>query len=100
MSKYMELLNAGVRIAARFNSHCPQTARLYYHPPPNPEGQGEAHHYQLDPWLGGASRFGFATQRQVDRDTIISSTPMATCGAKAATKRHDDFTDLVFCSVV
>ncbi|MBA0713213.1 hypothetical protein Golax_012256, partial [Gossypium laxum] len=24
-----------VRVAARFHSHCPQTARLYYHPPPN-----------------------------------------------------------------
>ncbi|TXG70427.1 hypothetical protein EZV62_005362 [Acer yangbiense] len=35
MSKYIELLDAGVRIAARFHSHCPQTARLYYHPPSN-----------------------------------------------------------------
>lgn len=35
MGKYMELLDAGVRIAARFHSHCPQTARLYYHPPSN-----------------------------------------------------------------
>ncbi|XP_031257656.1 uncharacterized protein LOC116115665 [Pistacia vera] len=33
MGKYMELLDAGVRIAARFHSHCPHTARLYYHPP-------------------------------------------------------------------
>ncbi|PPR91357.1 hypothetical protein GOBAR_AA29329 [Gossypium barbadense] len=37
MGKYTELLDAGVRIAARFHSHCPQTARLYYHPPPNSE---------------------------------------------------------------
>lgn len=29
----MELLDTGVRMAARFHSHCPQTARLYYHPP-------------------------------------------------------------------
>lgn len=35
MGKYVELLDAGVRIAARFHSHCPQTARLYYHPPSN-----------------------------------------------------------------
>ncbi|KAG8391211.1 hypothetical protein BUALT_Bualt01G0164200 [Buddleja alternifolia] len=34
MGKYMELLDAGVRIACRFHSHCPQTARMYYHPPP------------------------------------------------------------------
>lgn len=35
VGKYMELLDAGVRIVARFHSHCPQTARLYYHPPSN-----------------------------------------------------------------
>ncbi|KAJ4812961.1 hypothetical protein LUZ62_025527 [Rhynchospora pubera] len=29
----MELLDMGVRIAARFHSHCPQTARMYYKPP-------------------------------------------------------------------
>ncbi|GAB2216222.1 hypothetical protein Drorol1_Dr00023992 [Drosera rotundifolia] len=33
MGKYTELLDMGVRIAARFHSHCPQTSRLYYHPP-------------------------------------------------------------------
>ncbi|RAL45165.1 hypothetical protein DM860_014575 [Cuscuta australis] len=32
----MGILDAGVRIAARFNSHCPQTSRMYYHPPPPP----------------------------------------------------------------
>lgn len=45
MGKYVEMLDAGVRIAARFHSHCPQTARLYYHPPANSdhhqEGEGE-----------------------------------------------------------
>ncbi|KAF5737691.1 hypothetical protein HS088_TW13G00579 [Tripterygium wilfordii] len=43
MGKYMELLDAGVRIAARFHSHCPHTARLYYHPPSN----SDDHHHQL-----------------------------------------------------
>nr|GMD69857.1 hypothetical protein Ccrd_008301 [Ipomoea batatas] len=33
MGKYVALLDAGVRMAARFNSHCPQTSRMYYHPP-------------------------------------------------------------------
>ncbi|KAF3324411.1 hypothetical protein FCM35_KLT11878 [Carex littledalei] len=33
MVKYAELLDMGVRIAARFHSHCPQTARMYYKPP-------------------------------------------------------------------
>nr|AGT17071.1 hypothetical protein SHCRBa_027_I16_F_40 [Saccharum hybrid cultivar R570] len=27
------MLDMGVRIAARFHSHCPQTARMYYKPP-------------------------------------------------------------------
>ncbi|XXG79457.1 hypothetical protein AAC387_Pa09g0515 [Persea americana] len=33
MRKFIEMLDAGVRIVARFHSHCPQTARLYYKPP-------------------------------------------------------------------
>ncbi|PWA53337.1 hypothetical protein CTI12_AA446040 [Artemisia annua] len=35
MGKYVEILDLGVRMAARFHSHCPQTARMYYHPPSN-----------------------------------------------------------------
>ncbi|KAI7990210.1 hypothetical protein LOK49_LG12G02797 [Camellia lanceoleosa] len=31
MGVCMEIL----RVAARFHSHCPHTARLYYHPPSN-----------------------------------------------------------------
>ncbi|KAL4205175.1 hypothetical protein AMTRI_Chr01g113250 [Amborella trichopoda] len=33
MGKYVAMLDAGIRIAARFHSHCPQTARNYYKPP-------------------------------------------------------------------
>ncbi|KNA16485.1 hypothetical protein SOVF_088820 [Spinacia oleracea] len=40
MGKYTELIDIGVRIAARFHSHCPQTARLYYHPPPKNSASG------------------------------------------------------------
>nr|GLL40916.1 uncharacterized protein LOC104213716 [Ipomoea trifida]GMD62609.1 uncharacterized protein LOC104213716 [Ipomoea batatas]GMD65312.1 uncharacterized protein LOC104213716 [Ipomoea batatas]GMD71847.1 uncharacterized protein LOC104213716 [Ipomoea batatas] len=29
------ILDLGARIASRFNSHCPQTSRMYYHPPSN-----------------------------------------------------------------
>ncbi|KAH6759758.1 hypothetical protein C2S52_009834 [Perilla frutescens var. hirtella] len=43
MGKYMEFLDLGVRIASRFQSHCPQTARMYYHPPP-PARQNHHHH--------------------------------------------------------
>lgn len=42
MGKYIEILDLGVRIAARFHSHCPQTARMYYHPPP--QSHGDLHH--------------------------------------------------------
>lgn len=52
MGKYTELLDAGVRIAARFHSHCPQTARLYYHPPPNSE---VGHHCDPNPDAASAN---------------------------------------------
>ena len=45
MGQYAELLDAGVRIAARFHSHCPQTARMYYHPPGRNEEDHHHHHY-------------------------------------------------------
>ncbi|XVE75615.1 hypothetical protein DITRI_Ditri12bG0107300 [Diplodiscus trichospermus] len=83
MGKYMELLDAGVRIAARFHSHCPQTGRFYYHPPCNPEG------HQYDPRLGSGSS---ASHVQDPHQTT-----MASCGAKAAGL---DSADLIFYSVV
>ncbi|KAI3888366.1 hypothetical protein MKW92_006682 [Papaver armeniacum] len=43
MGKYVEMLDLGVRIAARFHSHCPHTARMYYHPP-NHHVDLEQHH--------------------------------------------------------
>lgn len=33
MGKYAEWLDMAVRIALRFHSHCPHTARRYYKPP-------------------------------------------------------------------
>ncbi|KAI6696781.1 hypothetical protein NL676_016900 [Syzygium grande] len=45
MGKYVELLDLGVRLAARFHSHCPQTARLYYHPPSNHDDPHHHHHH-------------------------------------------------------
>jgi len=35
MAKYMEMVDAGIRIVTRFQSHCPQTSRMYYHPTSN-----------------------------------------------------------------
>ncbi|KAF5738385.1 hypothetical protein HS088_TW13G01284 [Tripterygium wilfordii] len=61
MGKYVEMLDVGVRIAARFHSHCPQTARLYYHPPPaaNSDNHHQKHH-------GGATTEGSNMSRKVD----------------------------------
>ncbi|KAL1075654.1 hypothetical protein V6Z11_D11G379500 [Gossypium hirsutum] len=50
MGKYLELLDVGIRIVTRFHSHCPQTARLYYHPPPSSNPQAHRH---PDPRLCG-----------------------------------------------
>jgi len=45
MGKFVELLDVGVRMAARFHAHCPQTARLYYHPPSDHDGDHHHHNY-------------------------------------------------------
>ncbi|MFS7905584.1 hypothetical protein Hanom_Chr01g00049391 [Helianthus anomalus] len=39
MGKYTEILDA-FRIVCRFHSHCPQTARMYYHPPADNHSHG------------------------------------------------------------
>uniref|UniRef100_A0A0E0BAK4 Uncharacterized protein n=1 Tax=Oryza glumipatula TaxID=40148 RepID=A0A0E0BAK4_9ORYZ len=41
-SRYVEMLDMGVRIAARFHSHCPHTARMYYKPPQTTADHGGA----------------------------------------------------------
>ncbi|CAL1352448.1 unnamed protein product [Linum trigynum] len=43
MGKYIELLDVGARIVGRFYSHCPQTARMYYHPPSNADQYHQDH---------------------------------------------------------
>uniref|UniRef100_A0A7N0TWU7 Uncharacterized protein n=1 Tax=Kalanchoe fedtschenkoi TaxID=63787 RepID=A0A7N0TWU7_KALFE len=61
MGKYAEMLDMGVRIAARFYSHCPHTARMYYHPPPHPNADGKP----VDEPATGKSGVGF---KPVDRN--------------------------------
>ncbi|CAN1173336.1 hypothetical protein LINPERHAP2_LOCUS30611 [Linum perenne] len=58
MGKYMELLDASVRIVGRFYSHCPQTARLYYHPPSNSD--------QIHDLAGGSGCKSTAQSRRSD----------------------------------
>ncbi|OAY40431.1 hypothetical protein MANES_09G021650v8 [Manihot esculenta] len=86
MSKYVELLDAGVRIAGRFYSHCPHTARMYYHPPSNSDNH---HLYHHDDGHDGGS----FTHAQVQDSTRLSS-----CGDKAA--KAFDASDLIFYSVM
>ncbi|KAM1503684.1 hypothetical protein ACFX13_029233 [Malus domestica] len=44
--KLVEILDQGVRIVCRSYSHCPQTSRLYYHPPrPNQEDKQHHNHH-------------------------------------------------------
>ncbi|XP_022154266.1 uncharacterized protein LOC111021559 [Momordica charantia] len=61
MAKLVELLDVGVRMAARFHAHCPQTARLYYHPPSDHDDQHHYLHQILHAYDGG----GHSTAHQV-----------------------------------
>lgn len=72
MGKFVEILDASVRIVARFHSHCPQTGRMYYHPPANSDDVHHSDHQELH--LGGGARGG-----------DVSSHRIARCGAEAAT---------------
>ncbi|KAM1049507.1 hypothetical protein ACFX2I_028525 [Malus domestica] len=69
--KLVEILDQGVRIVCRSYSHCPQTSRLYYHPPrPNQEdNQHHNHHFGGDATssCGGATTTsgGDATKTEV-----------------------------------
>uniref|UniRef100_A0A2N9FPH9 Uncharacterized protein n=1 Tax=Fagus sylvatica TaxID=28930 RepID=A0A2N9FPH9_FAGSY len=68
MGKFVELLDMGVRIAARFHSHCPHTARMYYHPPSSDEDQHHHHYHghgsnqvqENTAWMTGCSSKGKA----------------------------------------
>ncbi|XP_021911692.1 protein Star [Carica papaya] len=58
MGKYAEILDAGVRIAARFHSHCPQTGRMYYHPPAATHDDNHHHHHNHDGGAAGCTNAG------------------------------------------
>ena len=55
MGKFVEILDQGVRIVARFHSHCPQTSRMYYHPPT----EDNQHHSNSHIFFSGAGFTGF-----------------------------------------
>ncbi|KAJ7949211.1 Pituitary adenylate cyclase-activating polypeptide type I receptor like [Quillaja saponaria] len=68
IGKVVELLDQGVRIAARFHSHCSQTGRMWYHPPP----ANSENHLDYDNSLVGAAGSGGDVNTQ-----------MRYCGSKA-----------------
>ncbi|GLJ13791.1 hypothetical protein SUGI_0220150 [Cryptomeria japonica] len=60
MAKYLEMLDLCMRIAARFHSHCPQTARMYYHPAnhnSNPETEKSSDDRNADTATAAADTF-------------------------------------------
>nr|DAD29687.1 TPA_asm: hypothetical protein HUJ06_031155 [Nelumbo nucifera] len=87
MGKYVEILDA-FRIAARIHSHCPQTARMYYHPPSNCD-DGDSHHH-----LPGHPHNGTAGGSSAVSDV---SAWMGSCSSMAITF---DTTYLILYSVV
>ncbi|XP_019059336.1 PREDICTED: uncharacterized protein LOC109117091 [Tarenaya hassleriana] len=95
MGKYAELLDAGVRIVARFHSHCPQTARLYYHPPSDHhDSAGGAHSPPQDP----TRAIGLPPDSAGTNGVQRGSSQMVHCGAKAS--YGYDTADFLFYAVV
>lgn len=93
MGKYTEMLDVGVRIAARFHSHCPHTARLYYHPP------SDAHHHHGVTDLIGGGVFGSGQDSTGLVGGLGSGT--ANCGIKASQGQgYDDARELLLFSAV
>ncbi|KAL8555362.1 hypothetical protein ACS0TY_003249 [Phlomoides rotata] len=79
MGKYAELLDLGVRMACRFHSHCPQTARMYYHPPAAHDEATAGHQHQQNDGVscgGGATwdaaaRYGSKSCARIDSTDFI-----------------------------
>ncbi|KAL3537475.1 hypothetical protein ACH5RR_000841 [Cinchona calisaya] len=96
MGKYMELLDAGVRIVARFHSHCPQTARMYYHPPATEDNSHRhLHHHDKHPHIHPFDGF---FGRGVADDSVA---PMGRrFGIKAGGGGINDATDFILSNVV
>ncbi|XP_054790759.1 uncharacterized protein LOC129296193 [Prosopis cineraria] len=82
MGKFVEMLDQGVRIVARFHSNCPQTGRKYYHPPGvSADADHQQHHHD---------HAGFH---------LASSVQMFYCGPKAAVAAGSETVDVILYSV-
>jgi hypothetical protein len=96
MGKYTEMLDVGVRIAARFHSHCPQTARLYYHPP----SDNHHHHGGVKDLIGGGGVLGSGQNSTGLVGGLGTGTgTTGGCGIKSS-QVYDDARDLLLFSVV
>lgn len=76
MGKCVELLDLGVRMACRFHSHCPQTARMYYHPPAGHDEAPAGNHQDGVSCGGGATRdaaarYGSKSGARIDTTDLI-----------------------------
>ncbi|KAF4365505.1 hypothetical protein G4B88_025684 [Cannabis sativa] len=81
MGKFVEILDQGVRIVARSYSHCPQTSRMYYHPPINVEDQQNNNNGHL--FFSGAGLTGFGGEVSGDGGASSSSSVQVRhCGPK------------------
>lgn len=90
MSKYVELLDTGVRMVARFNSHCPQTSRMYYHPP----GSHDEEQHQNLQFFGGVG--GYNHQIGVSGGENVSGVRFG----GVASKKGTDSTDFILYTLV
>ncbi|KAL0756344.1 hypothetical protein Bca101_094012 [Brassica carinata] len=88
MGKYGEMLDLGVRIVARFHSHCPQTARLYYHPP------SDGHHHRGVTDLIGGGVTGGSGQDSKGLVGGLGTGTGAGCGVKSS-QVYEDARDLL-----
>ncbi|KAG2258553.1 hypothetical protein Bca52824_077847 [Brassica carinata] len=93
MGKYGEMLDLGVRIVARFHSHCPQTARLYYHPP------SDGHHHRGVTDLIGGGVSGGSGQDSTGLVGGLGTGTATGCGVKSS-QVYEDARDLLLFSVV
>ncbi|XP_030495277.2 uncharacterized protein LOC115711080 [Cannabis sativa] len=89
MGKFVELLDVGVRIAARFHSRCPQTGRIYYHPPsgtPDHINAQDDHEYYHHPYYYKAPKKAGDKSSAATHVSIVSDANLKTdttiCGAR------------------
>ncbi|OAY84937.1 uncharacterized protein LOC109712450 [Ananas comosus] len=99
MGRYAELLDMGVRIAARFHSHCPQTARMYYKPPSTPTNDDDDDH--PGKITAGAGAEGPDAAMSAPATTWrAAASSMSSAGARLRVKKPFDTAQIILYTVV